>query len=261
MMQDGRENRSVRGIWVTSLLLVVFLVLCIAGARWRGTVLLHRVVVNGCDVLPASDVVMTAGVPVGTPLSDVNLLEVRRRLMSEPFIREAIINREYPDIIRIRVAERTPVASLNCGQLLYVDTAGVLLPPARASARLDLPVISGIAGLQNSAAGQVCSNEDLFEALSIVRLAATIDSGMMHFISEINMNKGGDIDLFPADANVRIVLGRGDIGRKLVVLQAFWHTFIGSMNPEQDEYIDLRFDDEVVVKRRDAASPRVTPTM
>ncbi len=258
MTMDGHESRATgrerpapaRGIWLTALLLVAAIVLCVVSVRWRGTVVLHRIVVDGLVVLPERDVVARAAVPLNTPLDNVDILEVKRRLLNEPFIRRATVNRQYPDMLRIHVVERTPVASLNCGQLLYVDTEGVLLPPVRSSARLDLPVISGIGGIQGAPMGQVCANAELAEALSVVRTAATVDSGLMHFISEINMNNGGDIDLFPADANVRIVLGRGDLGKKFVVLHAFWHNFISSTNPDQVEYIDLRFDDEVVVKRR-----------
>ena len=255
------KSTSAQRIWLTAALVLGCILLCIGGAKWGDGVSLQHLVVRGATLLSSTDISARAQVALNTPLLKVNIFDVHQRILGEPFIRTATVNREYPDIVRIRVVEREPVASLNCGQLLYVDTEGVLLPPLRSRAQLDLPVISGIAGIQNSPMGEVCRNSELFEALSIVRIAASIDSGMTHFISEINMNKGGDIDLFPADANVRIVLGRGDIGKKLVVLHGFWGTFITSANPEQVEYIDLRFDEEVVVKRRGKTEPQQSATM
>ena len=67
-------------------------------------------------------------------------------------------------------------------------------------------------------------------------------------ISEINMNSGSDIILYSSDVGVPIILGRGDVTRKLLMLENFWNDFVATNDVEKLRYIDLRFEDQVVVK-------------
>jgi len=62
------------------------------------------------------------------------------------------------------------------------------------------------------------------------------------------MNHGGDITLFSVDAGAPIILGRGGVAKKLYLLQSFWSNVVRTRGVEELQSIDLRYDDQVVVR-------------
>ena len=85
---------------------------------------------------------------VGRSVSLFPLAERRKALMRIPWIKDAAIQRTWPNQITVRVIEREPVAFLQLqseGITRYplIDTDGVILePPARAL--FDVPVLIGV---------------------------------------------------------------------------------------------------------------------
>jgi hypothetical protein len=43
-------------------------------------------------------------------------------------------------------------------------------------------------------------------------------------------------------------IGRGNIGKKMLMLQTFWNGAVNPGNISQLQYVDARFDGQVVVK-------------
>ena len=178
----------------------------------------------------------------------MNIFDVRKRVESQPFVKSVRVNRQVPDALRIEVVEREPIASLSGGQLQYIDAEGVLLPYIQSPVRFDLPMISGINGTQNVPPGKVIASNELIQAIEILQTALAIDSTVYHLISEVKMNDNSDIILYSAEGGVPIILGKGEIGKKLVTLQTFWNNFVKNGDADKLRYIDLRFDGQVVVK-------------
>lgn len=244
-----RESSRKRwGLWLFIPLAAAFIALAAVSHKWKESLKMDRVIVEGANILPVKDVVSLARVVPRAKMSSIDLYEVRRRLLQQPFVRSASVNRLYPGTISIRIEERQPIGLLSGGQIRYVDADGVVLPYVSSAATLDLPAISGIDGLQDAQIGRVCRQKDLAEAISILQTAAAVDSSVYHFISEVNMQNGRDVILYSADVVIQIVLGRGDIAKKLVTLQSFWSTFAQTADLEKVKSIDLRFTDQVVVK-------------
>lgn len=239
-------------------LVLGMITLCSLSWEWKDTLKIEHIVVEGAHVLTGSQITTLAGVEPKSPMQSVDLFNVQRRILGQPFVKDVSVNREYPDRLRIRIVEREPIAMVNDGQLRYVDAGGMLLPHLQSMVKLDLPVISGINGIQKMQAGQTIPNVDLSQAIELLQTAQAIDTSIYHFISEINMNGGKDIILYSSDVGVPIIIGRGDVGRKLVMLRTFWNNFIKSGNTEKMHYIDLRFDDQVVVKWQSETQPTRT---
>ena len=104
-------------------------------------------------------------------------------------------------------------------------------------------------------------NKELFAALEIIRQAQLLDSTIYHMISELDMNRGGDIRINSLDAGIPVILGREDIPKKLLLFETFWTNFVNAGDAQKLKYVDLRFEDQVVVKWQDdpaAPSKKVT---
>ncbi len=63
------------------------------------------------------------------------------------------------------------------------------------------------------------------------------------------MTPGQDIVVYPNDAGVPIILGRGEMPKKMTTLQTFWSMFMKPDTLALMQYIDARFDGQIVVKK------------
>ncbi len=236
------------GIWFLVPLLAALIAVFILAARWKDSLTAQSVAFSGLHVVAETDAKAWAGVPLNKPLFGLNLSNVADRIGSQAYMKHADVYREFPDVVRIEITERQPIASLNNGQMYFVDDEDVLLPYIHPAARVDVPVISGVAGIGNVHAGETISSNELYQAIEILKLAREIDTSLYRMISEINMGNGGDITLTTVDGAIPIFLGRDDYGKKLVTFRAFW----ASVGKEQGvgalQSVDLRYDDQVVVR-------------
>lgn len=84
--------------------------------------------VTGADrLVSAATVRAAAGVPAGTPLARVDLDEVATRVGALPPVQHATVTRQWPDGLRIRVVERTPVAAVAViDGYSIIDRSGVV---------------------------------------------------------------------------------------------------------------------------------------
>jgi len=229
-------------------LMICVIVLCVVSSRWRESLKVQHLVISGSRVVPVEYVVGLAKIPLQSLLDTVDLYAVHEKILRQPFIRSALVTMMYPDGIRIQIVEREPIASLNTGQLRYVDRDAFLLPQTESFAKLDLPIISGVDSLKQTKIGEVIQTREMTQAIEILETAQSIDSALYHSISEINMNSGKDIILFSTDVGVPIIVGREEFRRKLIMFQAFWDNFVKSRDVNRLQYVDLRFSDQVVVR-------------
>jgi len=245
-----KKTRTPRrwGIWLLIPLLIVYILLYVLAFKWRETLTIQRVLVEGSRTLTAQQIFSLAKIPLKSSMVETDLSVIQARIMAHPFIRTVTVSRRLPDALRIRIDERMPIASLNAGKMMYVDAGRVALPAVQSQVKFDLPIISNVSGLGQPKFGETIASTELIEAIGILNTASEIDSSLYHFISEVNMNDGGDIILYSVDVGVPIMLGRGDVGRKLITLQSFWTNFVKTQDAEKLKYIDLRYDDQVVVK-------------
>jgi len=245
------------GIWLLVPLVAAEIVLFVFAAEWKETLKTRQVVLSGLHVVQESDARAWAAVPVNKPLFGQNLAEISDRITSQPFVRSAEVYREFPDAVRISVQERTPIASLNSGQIYFVDDEGVLLPYLHPANRLDVPLISGVAGIDHVRVGEVASSNEVYQAIEILKLAREIDSSLFRLISEVNMGNGGDVTLTSIEGGIPVLLGRGDYGKKLVTFRTFWNTIVRAQGKGKLLSVDLRFDEQVVA-RWDQKAERTT---
>lgn len=87
-----------------------------------------EVLLEGRVNAPRPRVLDAVRVRRGDPLLTVALNDIRRRLESIPWIREAAVRRHWPDQIHIRIDERRPIALWQHGRgLVLVDEGGATI--------------------------------------------------------------------------------------------------------------------------------------
>jgi len=193
--------------WVKPVLGLIVLMTLVGGGHWglrlaqdhwlhriRGLAIQH-VAVTREGLLSEDEVRRLAGVEPGRNALTVDLYQVRQSLLRHPRIEEARVEIEFPDVLRISVRERIPVARLvlpplGSAQAYYlIDEHGaVFLPFRRGDAPLE--VLEAEAALPNlvglSLTGLVSGSRIRDErALSALQLLSEFERSPMLALADL----------------------------------------------------------------------------
>lgn len=214
---------------------VLSLALLRAGARMFPV---REILFSGNTHMTEAELNTLAGVRPGDGLFSVSSRAVSSRLLQSPWIRTAIIRKDLPDRLMIRVSEAIPFAILDRkGHPFLIDEKGRLLEKIESDSVPFLPIIS---------ADPERMHESFIEA---IRLAAVVKERKIATERnrvEIIANVKTPEELSLVVDSVVIKIGRGDYEQKLERLFALEEEIRKRMVTV--DYVDLRFANRVVVK-------------
>ena len=236
---------------ITLLLLttITFLTVCGFSHQWKEILTVNMIEVTNEHLLSKSQICQIAGIKKGDSYFGISLDSIRLRLLNQDYIKDVHIMRKQNNIIHIDIKERQPVAMICAPKVYFLDEEGVLLSRIKTNEILDLPVITGTKVTDSVLKINRRVNEPEIElALSLLKLIAEIDPDMTYLLSEINMNNGNDIFIYTSDYGIPINIGRGSYSQKIKMLSTFWKNIVNQNGSHKLITIDLRFDEQVVVR-------------
>jgi cell division protein FtsQ len=239
-------SRKLKFGFLGLLLLAVGLV--VFANLWKSNLKVKRVTIEGNRIVETAEITQLIKVPKNTQLQDVDLMAVRRDILSHHFIKDAVVERDLPATLKVTIKERVPLAIINSTEILYLDEDGVVLPHSMSKQLFDLPVLTGMPEGLSLIPGTMIKHPDIQEALQILAMSRLVNKELYHMISEVRLRNGGDIVLYAAEWGVPIIFGRGEIANKLVRLESFWNNVVRERGSDNLQYVDLRFDDQVIVR-------------
>jgi cell division protein FtsQ len=251
--QQGRGRRRL-GLLLMGVLLVAVLVIALSANAWKRDLPVKVVEVEGNTIVPSAEILSLAGIPKNIRLVDVDIAGVRRRVQQNPFVRTVSVNREGPAGIMIALEERVPLAALAVEQLLYIDDEGYVLPARTSEQMFDLPVLTGALPPADCMPGKRLTKPAVMEALDLLLLSREIGEELYRGISEIAIREDGDLIVYTSDSGVPVIVGRGDLPMKLTKFDAFWREIVSRRGPQQLQYVDLRFENQVVARWNGSAA-------
>ena len=220
----------------------------IGGTIWKRDLRVGAIRTEGNKIVPAAEILGSAGIRKGEKLLGLDLQAARTRVLANHFIKDASITREVPDRILISITERTPVAAVVGERMLYLDEDGYVLPPARSEHIFDLPVLTGTLPAGDCVPGKQVKAENILDALALLATARRMSDDLYRRISEVHVDGGNDIVFYTSEFGVPVIFGRGAYGDKLAKFEAFWQEFASRRGPQNLHYVDLRFTDQVVAR-------------
>lgn len=223
---------------------------------WKSGLVVRHVAVSGNRIVETSEILQLAQLEPETKMYELDLMEVQRNVLNHHFVKTAVVERDLPSTLRIRITERTPVAMVHRGDVLYIDDEGVVLPRVSARELFDLPIISGLRGGLSLTIGARITDPDIREALALLSTARFVSKDMYHLLSEVHLRNGGDVVVYTTEGGLPVLFGRGSAVRKFVYLEAFWKNIVRERGTQGLEYVDLRFEDQIVVRWRGRETPR-----
>jgi cell division septal protein FtsQ len=220
-------------------------------SQWQQHIPVRSISVEGINIISRDEIVHLLNLPPHSSMYNLDLTILQKNVYANSFVKNVVIKRDAPNVLRVEIEERKPTAMIvRNTDVFYIDDEGVLLPYVSTNETYDIPIISGIDSIAGLLPGMKMTNSDILSALEIIRTSKLVNDELFHTISEIKLRKGKDIILYSFDTGVPIIFGQGDAAKKLVKLDEFWKRFIRNTDTGTIQYIDVRFDDQVVVSHK-----------
>jgi cell division protein FtsQ len=229
-------------------LIIMTMGLVFGANAWKSSLRIKQIQVDGNRIVGANEILQLTQVQMNMLLYKVDLTAVQRNVMSHHYIKDALVERNLPNSIHIQIVERVPIAIVNRSETMYLDEDGVVLPRSISHRLFDLPMISGISASEPMVLGSIMKQSDVIEVLQLLSTMKTVNRPMYHNISEVQVRNGGDIVVYSAEGGVPIIFGRDDMPGKLVRLETFWNDIVRTRGTQLLQYVDLRYQDQVVAR-------------
>ena len=203
-----------------------------------------KIVLCGQALLSEEEVLALADIEPRCNLFRVKAGAIRDRLVGHQYIRLARVERCWPSTLRLRIEERKPLACL-AGERGCIDEEGVLLPLRSADRGSPLPVLTGIEEA-GAAYGASLGAEKVRWAISFLKAAEGICREAPLELTAVDVT-----DLTAPLVHVRgteapIRVNGTDCCSRLRPIP--WILADLERRGAVAEYIDIRFDRQIVVK-------------
>ncbi|MHB0884290.1 MAG: cell division protein FtsQ/DivIB [Bacillota bacterium] len=210
------------------------------------------ITVTGNVKVANQDVVQAAGLPAKANLWQVNLVEVKRRVEAQPWIKEAVARREFPGRLVITVKEREAMAAVpNNNTFFVIDRDARVLALVDNFYGLGLPVLTGVRS-EEWRVGLTVNSEALQTGLVVIGAVDAAHRAMLAEVHVAGRDDGtSDITAYTT-GRATVLLGSfrptdGDLLRRKVEALAGILDDIAA-SKLQVRQIDLRFDGPPVIK-------------
>jgi cell division protein FtsQ len=251
-------GRSVGGrivLGVVAFSLVAAVVVAIAGVR---SYLMHDarfvlassddVQITGAEHLTRAQILSVFGADLERNIFRLSLGERQADLERLPWVAHATVMRLLPNVLRIEITERTPVAFVRQGsQIGLVDGSGVLLDmPADAAGdpHYSFPVLTGLSG--DEAATERAAKMEIYE-----QFMHDLDSSGQHLtnsVSEVDVAEPEDVKalLTSGSSDILVHFGQEDFLKR-------YQEFEQHLEEWKQQYpklasADMRYDGQIVLE-------------
>lgn len=203
----------------------------------------ERVEISGTRLLAPHQVLAWSAVRRGQNVWD-DLGSVESALRAKPAIAEVHVTRKLPATLRIRIAEKQPVAYIEGTTLEPATATGEILPLDPTRAPIDLPILVG--SWESQPAGMRVA------ILGETGRLARLDPSLIAEVSEIRSADSTATVLFLSHRLGEIVMPVGAGSSRLAQLRAVLGDLETRLPPadsiDRAARIDLRFGEQIIVR-------------
>jgi len=198
-------------------LVVLALGVIVAARQWLVTTpyfTLREVRVEGATHRSREHYQSVAALEKGKNVLALDLAEVRRRLMAEPWVEDAVVVRRLPGRVDVTLREREPLAVVALEEPYLVTATGNVFKAVEAEELVDRPVVTGLT-TEALADPSGRGRELLRRALD---LAAEYERGKLAEampLEEVHVESSGEMVLRVGAQGVALELGQGPYRPKL----------------------------------------------
>ena len=203
--------------------------------------------IDGAELLKAEDIAALSGVSNEDNILFVRPSVVQGRIETNPYIAQCTVTRTFPDLVRIVIDERYPVATLLAHNHAYeIDAELNVLRRMPNGEPNTGPLISQVADVGAVEPGMQLTQAPLRVALQIWDAFSETAMAREVMVSEIAAAGINEIRMYCDELPYEIRWGRDDVARQARNLDVLWKQR-GKEMP-CTEYLDLRFGQDIACK-------------
>jgi cell division septal protein FtsQ len=233
--------RSGYRLSVRGLVILLFFLSVTAAWMMNSSWNVNEITVEGNHFTTAESIIKASELHPGVKPDSLQALKVIQQIEKLPYIAEARLEPNPPASVKIVVIEREPIGLIASGNTFVIlDNKGVKMPVVPGKVP-HLPIVYGFsASMRDTLKGPA------FQAVNAFLTALKKDPLARSSISEIGFDRQKGIIAMSQRGNVRLYFGHGDFEKRLKILHAFIAQIARSRGMEAFEWIDFRFDHQVI---------------
>ncbi len=222
--------------------------LIIYSNRWSGNITVTKISIKGNRILSKNEILSSLDNTIDQMKNkDIQLLKIKSEVETNPYIFKAFVMRKSLSEIIINVQERKPIAILvePMGKLCFLDKNSVRLSYRISPYIVDMPLI------RNSINDMSIDSEAIKGAIKILNnVNQDGNFSFAKYISNIVYNPiNRNYSCLISNNFCKILLGQAiNIKEKVDLLRSFWNNKLTNINMATINYIDLRWNNRVIVK-------------
>lgn len=169
---------------------------------------IHHIEVKGSRRVPKEEVLRLSGIRQGQNILSFSAKDAAGAIRENPWVENALIDRNLPDSVTIEVRERYPVAIVKLDSLYVMDINGVVFKRLSRGDSLDLPVITGLTkeGIGTDRKGLQGG------VIELIRTLTERKGFDITRVSEINVDPVFGLSVYTLEGGVRLTFGTGGTG-------------------------------------------------
>lgn len=250
-VKEEKENGSSAKISISKIIFVYCLLAIIGWYLFQ--FLFHselfniqEVVIEGNDYLKNQIIYQASGINIGDNIFLLNSKELIHHLTAEPWINEAEIKKIFPDKVKIIIRERKAIAIVSIGEeSIKSSKDGMILCflEHEKENTSHLPLINGL-NIEHLKIGEKIVEPNYRLALEIMHC---IDVLLPRMFYEVKILDSNDFLVCSKDKTVKVRVNNAEeiINKENLIREALDRIKNEKL---QVDYIDLRFQDSLVIK-------------
>ena len=248
-----KKTVSLKGPFLFTLLLLVLSFLCIfvydclIAMPYFET---KDIQVSGNELLTKNQILECIHSENADNLFNLNIKNIHQKLIQNPWIASAHVYRELPDVLKIEIKEKKPLATLLFQEPLIIDTQGRVIKKQTPSDTNNLPVVTGISFTDLSLVNEALSQKMILIIRVLTEKKQTLGLPQNMNITHVHIDThfGITVWLTQPDGEMEILLGSDNFRKKMYRLRKILTFFQYQNKQQQIEYIDLNNLDRIIVR-------------
>lgn len=247
MKKNTFSLRKVIGVGL-SLLFLLTLTSAVKWANYRKSFVLTEVDISGYNILEKKDYQVIVSEFKIESIKNYKLRQISNKIEKNPFVKAVQVSRQFPNVIKINIVERKPLAIINLDEKLMIDNDGFVLPNHSYGDSVLIPVLSGFNPAKDLYPyGEKTLSIKVKEAISILNQLSKSYNKLYNNISEITLNNNDDYVIILSDRPTRVILGKKNIMTKLNILKTFDKS-LGQRQLTDYRLLDMRYNKQLVAR-------------
>jgi cell division protein FtsQ len=254
----AKDFNKIFGVILLAIITIVILYLSLFTYEEKGKEKIKTIKVYGNNLLSAAKYMKLTGLDRQQVYSNLSLNIIKRKIEKHPYVAKASVKSDGRGNVNVNIEEKEIYAVfLNHNETFFLTGDYELLKIQDYTTYPEIPVISNAIIFGNISSSNKLANKDIADAFNIIDATKIIGNNFAKKLSEINLNRGGEIILTFSGVNYPVLFGRGNESKKLVGLNLFWEKYSNlTENLSHTEYIDLRFSNTAYIGNKVNASLR-----